>query len=84
MLGSMIQIGGWHAGEGWSVVVVCSQEESLRLRKLAMVKTTSSTPESSSFQSAIVEQPQPPSTFPSLLIVVIAVILGLVVGKLIL
>jgi vesicle-associated membrane protein-associated protein A len=60
------------------------REESLRLRKLAMTKTTSSTPETSSFQSAVLEQPQPTSTFPSLLIVVIAVILGLVVGKLIL
>ncbi|KAI0211930.1 Vesicle-associated membrane protein-associated protein A [Lamellibrachia satsuma] len=60
------------------------REESLRLRKLAMSKTTSSTPETTSFQSAVVEQPMSSSTLPSLLIVVIAVILGLVIGKLIL
>lgn len=55
----------------------CQQEEGLRLRKLAVSDTVSSTPAQGSFTV----QEAPANAIPPVVYLIAAVILGLIIGK---
>lgn len=60
------------------------QTDSVRLRKVAMSSTTSSTPAASMVSQATPPPQQPQSAIPPILYLVIALVLGLILGKFIL